>query len=98
MFQCNEKLAQSELILFIGKNTYTENQTKDDKKGRTKETGDVEEEGDDDPGERRGSRDTSGRDEGLPSQASQKLAKSNKLEDQINLQHLVELMRIFHVQ
>lgn len=33
----------------------------------------------------------------LPSQASQKLAESNKLEDQINLQHLVELMRIFHV-
>lgn len=33
----------------------------------------------------------------MPSQASQKLAESNKLEDQINLQHLVELMRIFHV-
>lgn len=33
----------------------------------------------------------------LPSQASQRLAESNKLEDQINLQHLVELMRIFHV-
>lgn len=34
----------------------------------------------------------------IPSQASQKLAKSDKLEDQINLQHLVELMRIFHVR
>ena len=35
-------------------------------------------------------------EQGMPSQASQELAKSNKLEDQINLQHLVELMRIFH--
>ena len=34
----------------------------------------------------------------IPSQASQKLAESNKLEDQINLQHLIELMRIFHVR
>ena len=34
----------------------------------------------------------------MPSQASQKLADSNKLEDQINLQHLIELMRIFHVR
>ena len=32
-----------------------------------------------------------------PPQASQKLAESSKLEDQINLQHLVELMRVFHV-
>lgn len=30
--------------------------------------------------------------------ASQQLSKSHKLEDQINLQHLVELMRIFHVR
>ena len=34
----------------------------------------------------------------LQSQASQKLADSHKLEDQINLQHLVELMQIFHVR
>ena len=34
---------------------------------------------------------------GLALQASQQLAASNKLEDQINLQHLVELMRIFNV-
>lgn len=33
----------------------------------------------------------------LASQASERLAQSNKLEDQINLQHLVELMRIFYV-
>ena len=33
----------------------------------------------------------------IPSQTSQKFVESNKLEDQINLQHLVELMRIFHV-
>lgn len=37
-------------------------------------------------------------DPSIPSQASQKLAESNKLEDQINLQHLIELMRIFHVR
>lgn len=35
---------------------------------------------------------------GLTLQTSQRLAESNKLEDQINLQHLVELMRIFHVR
>ncbi len=33
----------------------------------------------------------------LVSHASRKLSESNKLEDQINLQHLIELMRIFHV-
>lgn len=33
----------------------------------------------------------------MPSCASQKLSESHKLEDQINLQHLIELMRIFHV-
>ena len=41
---------------------------------------------------------TSGsREQPLVSQASERLAQSNKLEDQINLQHLVELMRIFYV-
>ena len=34
----------------------------------------------------------------LHSHASQKLAESTKLEDQINLQHLIELMEIFHVR
>ena len=48
----------------------------------------------------RGASGRSGRvpEPAVPSQASQKLAESNKLEDQINLQHLVELMRIFHVR
>ena len=35
--------------------------------------------------------------EGVASEVSQQLSKSGKLEDQINLQHLVELMRIFNV-
>lgn len=35
---------------------------------------------------------------GIALQPSQRLVESNKLEDQINLQHLVELMRIFHVR
>lgn len=34
----------------------------------------------------------------IPSQTSMKFAESYKLEDQINLQHLVELMTIFHVR
>ena len=40
-----------------------------------------------------------GRKEGgaVGSQASRQLANSSKLEDQINLQHLVELMNTFHV-
>ncbi len=42
----------------------------------------------------RGGSDNGGR---IPSRASQKLSESDKLEDQINLQHLIELMRIFHV-
>ncbi len=33
---------------------------------------------------------------GMQSVESEELAKSNKLEDQINLQHLVELMRVFN--
>ena len=33
----------------------------------------------------------------VASQSSKQLAGSNKLEDQINLQHLVELMKIFYV-
>ena len=36
--------------------------------------------------------------EGVASEVSQQLSKSGKLEDQINLQHLVELMRIFNVR
>ncbi len=36
------------------------------------------------------------RTDGASSAGSQALGKSNKLEDQINMQHLVELMRIFH--
>ncbi len=36
------------------------------------------------------------RTDGTSSAGSQALGKSNKLEDQINMQHLVELMRIFH--
>ena len=36
--------------------------------------------------------------EGVASEISQQLSKSGKLEDQINLQHLVELMRIFNVR
>lgn len=35
--------------------------------------------------------------EGVASEVSQQLSKSGKLEDQINLQHLVELMRVFNV-
>ena len=33
----------------------------------------------------------------VASHSSKQLAGSNKLEDQINLQHLVELMKIFYV-
>ena len=36
--------------------------------------------------------------EGVASEVSQQLSKSGKLEDQINLQHLVELMRVFNVR
>lgn len=36
--------------------------------------------------------------EGVASEVSQQLSKSGKLEDQINLQHLIELMRIFNVR
>ena len=36
--------------------------------------------------------------EGVASEISQQLSKSGKLEDQINLQHLVELMRVFNVR
>jgi hypothetical protein len=36
--------------------------------------------------------------EGVASEISQQLSKSGKLEDQINLQHLIELMRIFNVR
>ncbi len=45
---------------------------------------------------RTGSPGTVARADGASSVDSQALGKSNKLEDQINLQHLVELMRIFH--
>lgn len=36
--------------------------------------------------------------EGVASEISQQLSKSGKLEDQINLQHLIELMRVFNVR
>lgn len=36
--------------------------------------------------------------EGVASEVSQDLSRSRKLEDQINLQHLVELMRVFNVR
>ena len=36
--------------------------------------------------------------EGVASEVSQELSMSGKLEDQINLQHLVELMRVFNVR
>ena len=47
---------------------------------------------------KRRSRTSSFAKEGVASEVSQQLSKSGKLEDQINLQHLVELMRIFNVR
>ena len=47
---------------------------------------------------KRRSRTSSFVKEGVASEVSQQLSKSGKLEDQINLQHLVELMRIFDVR
>ena len=41
---------------------------------------------------------TSSLKEGVASEVSQELSMSGKLEDQINLQHLVELMRVFNVR
>ena len=49
------------------------------------------------PPQRGRAQEVAGKREGAGQESSKQLAGSSKLEDQINLQHLVELMKIFHV-
>lgn len=50
------------------------------------------------PGQTKGETKKEGSGGHVASQSSKQLPGSNKLEDQINLQHLVELMNIFYVR
>lgn len=50
------------------------------------------------PGQAKGEAKKEGSGGHVASQSSKQLPGSNKLEDQINLQHLVELMNIFYVR